>query len=191
MAQALIDYYEVLQVSANAEPETIQRVYRMLAQRFHPDNGETGDVERFRVVREAYVVLSDPEARARHDAELRAGRDWTSQPATEGLWADDDIEFEQNARIMMLEMLYMRRRREPGDPGLYDLELEQLLAVPREHLEFTTWFLIEKRLVRRATDSSRLLITAEGVEYVEQHAARGARRRLRAAQTGPESVVKN
>jgi uncharacterized protein YabN with tetrapyrrole methylase and pyrophosphatase domain len=38
-----IDYYEVLQISANAEPETVHRVYRLLAQRFHPDNIESGD----------------------------------------------------------------------------------------------------------------------------------------------------
>ena len=33
-----VDYYEVLQVSQNAEPETIHRVYRIMAARFHPDN---------------------------------------------------------------------------------------------------------------------------------------------------------
>ncbi len=32
-----IDYYELLQISPNAEPQTIQRVYRMLAARYHPD----------------------------------------------------------------------------------------------------------------------------------------------------------
>ena len=32
-----IDYYELLQISSNAEPETIQRVYHMLAARYHPD----------------------------------------------------------------------------------------------------------------------------------------------------------
>ena len=36
------DYYEILQLSPNADPDTIQRVYRMTAQRFHPDNAETG-----------------------------------------------------------------------------------------------------------------------------------------------------
>ena len=33
-----IDYYEVLQISPNADPDTVHRVYRLLAQRFHPDN---------------------------------------------------------------------------------------------------------------------------------------------------------
>ena len=38
-----LDYYDVLQVSPSAEPDTIHRVYRLLAQRFHPDNKETGN----------------------------------------------------------------------------------------------------------------------------------------------------
>lgn len=32
------DHYEALQISQNAEPETISRVFRLFAQRFHPDN---------------------------------------------------------------------------------------------------------------------------------------------------------
>ena len=61
------DYYEVLQVSASAELETIHRVYRLLAQRFHPDNRETGNPARFRLISEACGVLSNPEERARYD----------------------------------------------------------------------------------------------------------------------------
>src|SRR5881397_4022481 len=64
---APVDYYEVLQISSNAEPETIHRVYRLLAQRFHPDNKETGSESRFRLITEAYQILSDPEQRARYD----------------------------------------------------------------------------------------------------------------------------
>ena len=41
-----LDYYEVLQVNEKADPETIHRVFRLMAQRFHPDNGETGNAER-------------------------------------------------------------------------------------------------------------------------------------------------
>jgi DnaJ-class molecular chaperone len=52
------DYYEVLQVSDSAEPETINRVYRIFAQRYHPDNRETGNETRFREITEAYQVLA-------------------------------------------------------------------------------------------------------------------------------------
>ena len=42
-----IDYYEVLQISPKADNETIHRVFRMQAARFHPDNKQTGNAERF------------------------------------------------------------------------------------------------------------------------------------------------
>src|SRR3982750_3773778 len=66
-AQPQEDYYDLLQVSSTAEIETIHRVYRLLAQRFHPDNRETGNAARFRELTEAYEVLSDPERRAQYD----------------------------------------------------------------------------------------------------------------------------
>ena len=70
------DYYEVLQLSAHADAETISRVYRMLAARFHPDNAETGNSEKFIQLCEAHQILSDPEKRARYDA-----RHQTAAPA--------------------------------------------------------------------------------------------------------------
>jgi hypothetical protein len=66
-----LDCYEVLQLSPNADAETISRVYRMLASRFHPDNAETGNGERFIRVCEAHQILSNPETRARYDVRRR------------------------------------------------------------------------------------------------------------------------
>ena len=37
------EYYELLQISPNAEAETVHRVYRLLAARYHPDNPHTGN----------------------------------------------------------------------------------------------------------------------------------------------------
>ncbi len=51
----LQDHYETLQVSKNADTDTIQRVFRLLAQRYHPDNQETGSEEQFRQIHEAYL----------------------------------------------------------------------------------------------------------------------------------------
>jgi len=62
------DHYAVLGVARAATREEIQRAYRALVRRFHPDvNGEPGSEEQFRRVREAYAVLSDAERRARYD----------------------------------------------------------------------------------------------------------------------------
>ena len=65
------DCYEVMQLSPHADAETISRVYRLLAARYHPDNRETGNSEKFLRLSEAYRILSDPEKRARYDARVR------------------------------------------------------------------------------------------------------------------------
>src|ERR1700759_2283184 len=63
------DFYEVLGVSRDADPADIQRAYRRLARRNHPDvNKHSGAEERFKDIAEAYDVLSDPELRRRYDA---------------------------------------------------------------------------------------------------------------------------
>ena len=41
-----VDYYEVLQISPNADPDTVTRVFRLLARRLHPDQAETGNEEK-------------------------------------------------------------------------------------------------------------------------------------------------
>jgi hypothetical protein len=65
------DCYEVMQLSPHADAETISRVYRMLAFRYHPDNAETGNSEMFIRLSEAHQILSDPEKRAHYDAAQR------------------------------------------------------------------------------------------------------------------------
>src|SRR6202030_4023260 len=63
-----VDYYELLQISPNAELETINRVYKMLATRYHPDNTETGDLSRFLLLNQAYETLSDHQLRSSYNA---------------------------------------------------------------------------------------------------------------------------
>ncbi|WP_433047938.1 DnaJ C-terminal domain-containing protein [Dactylosporangium sp. CS-033363] len=63
------DYYEVLGVAKGATGEEIQRAYRTLARRSHPDvNKEPGAEDRFKEITEAYHVLSDPARRREYDA---------------------------------------------------------------------------------------------------------------------------
>ena len=174
------DYYETLQISANAEPETIHRVYRMLAQRFHPDNGETGNATRFRLVSEAYEVLSVPERRARYDVVHQQRQQDRWRLVSKGAEAENDFAVEQVLRMTVLEVLYTQRRLEPEVPGIFSIDLEKLTGRPREHLEFTLWYLVAKKYITRG-DSSLLVITADGVEYLEQnYQADIQQRRLRA-----------
>jgi len=68
------DYYEILGVPRDADPETIRGAFRTLAKRYHPDvNKEPGAEERFKEVNEAYGVLSDDQRRAAYDRFGHAG----------------------------------------------------------------------------------------------------------------------
>jgi curved DNA-binding protein CbpA len=172
-----VDHYEVLQISVNAEPETIHRVYRIFAQRYHPDNKDTGNESRFRQIADAYRVLSDPEERARYDAQHERQKQDRWRLIQAGAAADSDFDVEQGLRLTVLEVLFMKRRVEPDHPGVFHGELEKMTGRPGEHLQFTLWYLVQKKLVQR-TDSSLLAITAEGIDYLEEraHAAPLSRR---------------
>lgn len=177
-----VDHYEVLQVSPNADPDMIQRIYRLLAQRHHPDNQETGNAERFREIANAYAVLSDPERRAQYDITHQAQRQERWRLVTAGTKVENEFQMEQATRLTVLEVLYTRRRVDPRNPSVLPIEFESLTGRPREHLEFTMWFLVQKGLLQRG-DSSALTITAAGVEYLEQNYEAGLQRRLIAAST--------
>jgi curved DNA-binding protein CbpA len=172
----IADHYETLQISHNAEPDTIHRVYRLLAQRLHPDNSETGNAEQFRLLSEAYQVLCDPERRAQYDVLHAHQRQERWRLVASGGDADNDFEMEQRVRLTTLEVLYTRRRTEPDSPGLTTLDLEALIGRAREHLEFTIWYLTQKKYVTRS-DNSILVITADGVEYLETHSRDNLQRR--------------
>ena len=86
------DYYKTLEVARDASQEDIQRAYRKLARKLHPDVNKAPDAEsRFKAVAEAYEVLKDPEKRKRYDAlgaNWRAGQEFTPPPGFEGMRFD-------------------------------------------------------------------------------------------------------
>lgn len=81
------DYYETLGVDRKASAEEIQKAYRKLARKYHPDINKTKDAEdRFKEVNEANEVLSNPEKRKRYDAlgaNWKAGQEFRPPPEWE------------------------------------------------------------------------------------------------------------
>ncbi len=159
------DYYELLQISPAAEMETIHRVYRILVARYHPDNSHTGNTERFLQLTQAYEMLSDRKKRAAYDA-ARHREFLRPLPVFEVKEFLSGVDAEANRRLGILCLLYNRRRIDPDRPGLSLLDFEGFMAIPREHLLFTVWFLREKRYIR-AADGGEFEITAEGAEFAE------------------------
>jgi hypothetical protein len=162
-----VDYYAFLQISPKADWPTIHRVYRIMASRFHPDNPETGDPEKFLILRAAYETLSDPKRRAAYDASLQS-RDPGTLPIFELSEFVNGIEGEMNRRLGILSLLYNRRRTSPQGPGISILDLEKRMGMPREYLDFTTWYLKSKQFIT-AGDNSEFVLTALGVDYVESN----------------------
>lgn len=158
------DYYERLQLSPNADVETIERVYRILAKRYHPDNHETGCVERFGLINRAYTVLSDPDKRAAYDVKYDEMRGLAWQIFDQSSASDS---FEEDKRIFqgVLSLLYISRRQDANDAGMGIVELERLLGCPQEHLEFHIWYLKEKGWLQRL-ENGKLAISSEGIDKV-------------------------
>ena len=178
------DFYEILQISQNAEPETINRVFRLFAQRYHPDNQESGDATKFRLVHDAYSVLNDPVTRAQYDIGYQQQRQDRWRLVSNGNKALNNFDLEAATRLTVLEVLYTHRRTEPRAEGVDQSEFESLTGRPREHLEFTIWYLSQKGFITR-NDSSRLTITALGVDHLEKNYLDNAPKRL----TEPQARV--
>ena len=159
------DYYEDLQISPNANLDTIERVYRLLAKRYHPDNNESGSVEKFLLITTAYKVLSDPEKRAAYDVTYREAKGRLYEAISEES-ASQGYENENHIRHVILSILYIERKQDPSKAGIGVWRLEQLLGWPEKVLEFNIWYLKEKGWIER-TDTGGVAITACGVDEIE------------------------
>lgn len=179
---AFVDYYELLQVSPNADEDTIQRVFRHLAKKHHPDASDQANPEPFNRLLEAYRTLTDVTLRAAYD--VRYKRHWEetwrvgAEAATVDV-ADGGID-DSAIRHRVLSLLYVQRRRHMRQPGLGEHEVSRLIDLPAEHVAFHLWYLREKGWLQRL-DTGYLAITAVGVDQIEHDHVRLAPDRLIAA----------
>jgi curved DNA-binding protein CbpA len=164
------DYYEFLEISPQATQETVHRVYRYLASRYHPDSSGTGDLDKFAQLTAAYKVLSDPARRAEYNS-LRATHPAAIQnPLSSTIDFMDQVEGDQNRRLAVLAILYYRRRMCPNEPEVSLSEIERRMGFPRDYLDFTAWYLTKKKYISRA-DNSDFTLTVDGVDFIETQRA--------------------
>jgi DnaJ-class molecular chaperone len=69
-----VDHYRTLNVTRDADPAVIEKAYKALSMRHHPDRVDPTDrasaTKRMQRINQAYKVLRDPESRRRYDATL-------------------------------------------------------------------------------------------------------------------------
>jgi curved DNA-binding protein CbpA len=166
------DFYEILEISPNANSETIERIFRYFALRYHPDNQDTGDQVRFTEIAEAHNVLKDPIKRAQYDLQHKdhSGDRWKlAEEASNPKGIERDVVIQDR----LLSILYVKRRQNINDPGIGDNELERVSGCPREHLEFHVWYLKAKGWIGRL-ENGMLAITVEGVDRANSEHGREA-----------------
>ena len=70
-----MNYYKLLEVDRDASPEVIEKAYKTLVKKYHPDLQESNmrqkSEEKLKLINEAYEVLSNPDSRAKYDATLK------------------------------------------------------------------------------------------------------------------------
>ncbi len=71
------NYYDILQINQNASPEIIEKAYKTLAKKYHPDlqeeNNKKEAEEILKEINKAYEILSNPDKKALYDQNLKNG----------------------------------------------------------------------------------------------------------------------
>lgn len=167
--EQFVDYYEVLEVSPNANSETIERLFRHFAKHLHPDVAHSGDIHKFTQLVEAYEVLKDPKSRAAYDAQRERHVRQNSALVEDAQCVDSD----SVQRHKILSLLYAKRRQDMKAPGIASSTLERLVECPEEVMNFHLWYFRENEWIQRE-ESGVLSITAKGVDKIEAIAERQA-----------------
>lgn len=123
-----LDYYEVLEVSKSCSGAELKKSYRKLAMKFHPDRnpGDKEAEENFKVVNEAYQVLSDDEKRSIYDRYGKAGLEGQGMGRGFGGANMDDVMDIFNSMFGGSGGFggFGRTRRDPGQKYALDFEIE-------------------------------------------------------------------
>jgi curved DNA-binding protein len=175
-----LDYYQLLQVNRDAHATIIRYSYRFLAAMYHPDNAETGNADKFRIISEAWRTLSDDGKRAAYDLSLgikdkqkaeqvksqtavpQFGRDSLPHtPKTNLTWNEIEL------RLAILQILLEARRSRPQTGGASGKMIMDCLNIDDVSLvEFAIWYLREKGYIE--SGERVYMITVEGLDYLTE-----------------------
>lgn len=175
------DHYELLELSPNANLETIERVFRYFATKWHPDAG--GDSVKFSKLVRAFETLKDPASRAAYDA-LYQQRQQQAENIVEQARAAgvDTVD-----RHKLLCLFYARRRQDPMNPALGIHTVERMMRCPAEVLEFHLWYFREKEWIKR-DERGGYAITSAGVDRIESNEVAKANQQLIEVQKQSNSI---
>ena len=165
-ANSFVDYYKIMGVKPDISPEDLGRRFHRLAKRYHPDNPQTGNRERFDLLVEAHNLLKDSARRSQYDVLYNQVVGSTQSYGADGNGAaSDTVGQDVDIQSKLLSVFYNRRRRNIRDPGVPEMELERIFNCKIEALEFHLWYLKAKRWIERL-ENGMMSITVEGIDHV-------------------------
>lgn len=165
------DYYELLELSPNANLETIERVFRYFATKWHPDAG--GDKQKFALLISAFETLKDPANRAAYDGLYQQRQQQAQNLVDNARKAGVDTV----DRHKLLCIFYAKRRQDSKKPALGISSVEYLMKCPAEILDFHLWYFREKGWIKRE-ETGGFSITSEGVDRIESSEVKEANQML-------------
>lgn len=151
------DHHELLRAGVAGDAERLDRVYRALAFRYHPDNGDSGDSEIFLRISETYRILSVSKPRPEREIARHDGTNWQT-----------GLRLLKDKRAALLGLLCQRRMSDYRNAFVSPGELESLTGMTPDEIGFTLWYLREKGAVTGSDSSPDYSISAAGVDLLER-----------------------
>lgn len=92
-----IDFYELLEISPNANQEEIKLAYRKQCTRWHPDKNPNIDTtNRMQDINQAYLILKDEEAREKYDKEYQKFKSYKFENINNSQYKYTDYQLDDN-----------------------------------------------------------------------------------------------
>ena len=143
---------------------------------YHPDNSESGDTEKFKIITEAWRTLSDAVRRQAYDIQMgikanvpqaggaaagsAAGAAGSMHNAPKASLSWSEVEL----RLAVLQVLMEARRKRPQTGGASAKMLMDCLNCNMGDIEYVLWYLREKGYISRT--EAAFMITVVGVDYL-------------------------
>jgi len=153
------DYHQLIRAGVEGDSEQVDRLYRALAFRYHPDNRETGNSEVFLRIRDVYRIVSISQTLKPEAQIAKPSQDFSWREGLRGM--KDDC-------VSVLGVLCRRRMDDYRNAAVSQNELESLTRMTADQLGFILWYLGEKGAVTMSAGSSDYAISATGVEMLER-----------------------
>jgi curved DNA-binding protein CbpA len=184
----LVNYYDFLMISPNADLKMLEAAVRVMLARYNPKNPETGDEHSFELVKRAYLTLSDPHHRATYDKQLTEQGQNGLRDVSDSVTLDL-VQSEEKKRQGVIALLYRRMMVNCHDPGVSTPQIEDTLGLEHEDMQFAYWVLREQGLITR-TENGNFSISVEGVLWAENGGLPQLAETLNAAEFSPRPVQK-